>query len=168
MVRGFIGCLAALMLLTSPDFADDLPALSGPVLLTVTGLDRATYPTGKAEFDLPMLQALGSEKITTGSIWTDGKHEFTGVPLQALEQYLSITGPTLSLHALNDYAVQMPAAEVEPGAPILAYMMDGAVMPIRDKGPIWLIYPYDSAPRYRTDTFFSRSVWQLDRIDVLR
>lgn len=168
MVRGFIACVAALMLLTAPILAGDLPALSGPVLLTVTGLDLATYPTGTAEFDLPMLQALGAEKITTTSIWTDGPHEFTGVPLQTLEQYLGITAPTLSLHALNDYAVQMPASEVEPGAPILAYMMDGAVMPVRDKGPLWLIYPYDSGARYRTDTFFSRSVWQLDRIDVLR
>lgn len=167
-MRGVIACLAAVTLLVAPVFAGDLPLLSGPVLLTVTGLDPATHPTGKAEFDLRMLKALEPEKITTTSIWTDGAHEFTGVPLQELEQYLGITGPTLSLHALNDYAVQMPAADVEPGAPILAYMMDGAVMPVRDKGPIWLIYPYDSATRYRTDTFFSRSVWQLDRIDVLR
>lgn len=168
MKRGFIACLAALMLLAAPVFAGDLPARSGPVLLTVTGLDPATHPGGKAEFDLPMLKALGAEKITTTSIWTDGAHEFTGVPLQTLEQYLGIDAATLSLHALNDYVVQMPAAEVEPDAPILAYMMDGVTMPVRDKGPIWIIYPYDAAARYRTDTFFSRSVWQLDRIDVLR
>ena len=168
MVRGVFACVTALMLLAAPVFSGELPALSGPVLLTVTGLDPAIYPTGKAEFDLAMLQALGVENITTTSIWTEGPHDFTGVPLQALTAYLQIDAGTLSLHALNDYAVKMPADATEPTAPILAYKMDGALMPVRDKGPIWVIYPYDADTRYRTDTIFSRSIWQLDRIDVLR
>ena len=41
-------------------------------------------------------------------------------------------------------------------------------MSVREKGPIWVIYPYDHDADYRTDTIFSRSIWQLDRIDVLR
>ncbi|MGV8986595.1 MAG: molybdopterin-dependent oxidoreductase [Cypionkella sp.] len=137
-------------------------------MLTVTGLDPSAYPGGKTTFSLAMLEALGKTTITTSSIWTEGPHVFTGPTLAALLRYLQIKDGTLSLHAINDYAVQMPTKEVEEKAPILAYAMDGAPMPVRDKGPIWVIFPYDLAAHYRTDTSFARSVWQLDRIDVLR
>ena len=51
--------------------------------------------------------------------------------------------------------------------PIIAYSMDGAQMSVRDKGPLWVIYPFDSSPEYRTAVIFSRSIWQLDRIEVV-
>lgn len=159
----FAGALAAL-----PGFGQSLPAPAGPTILTVTGLDPANHPGGQAAFDLPMLKALPQATIETTSIWTDGRHHYTGVPLSALAGYLHLTDVTLRLHALNDYSVEMPLSETETSAPVLAYQMDGAPMSVRDKGPIWIVYPYDSGAQYRSDTIYSRSVWQLDRIDVLR
>ncbi|WP_296762669.1 hypothetical protein [Sediminimonas sp.] len=41
-------------------------------------------------------------------------------------------------------------------------------MTLRDKGPVWLLYPFDSAPRFRTELHYARSVWQLDRIEIAR
>lgn len=162
-----IGLLAC-ALFSWPAFAQTLPTQSGPTILTVTGLDPARFAGGSQVFDLAMLKALPQDTFSTTSIWTDGSHTFKGVPLAALVAYLGMTGTTLSLHAINDYSIKMPLNAVEPQAPLLAYQMDGVPMTIRDKGPIWVIYPYDSAARYRTDTTYSRSVWQLDRIDVLR
>lgn len=164
----------AVLICGGPGQADGLPVLSGPVILTATGLDPAVFPGGQVEFDLAMLKSLGAETITTTSIWTDGDHAFTGVPLAEMIRYLHAEKAKLSLHALNDYAVEIPPAADDPvqaesdKAPILAYEMDGAPMPVRDKGPVWVIYPYDESPIYRTDTVYTRSVWQLDRIDVLR
>lgn len=156
----------------------DLPPLQGPVILTVTGLDPELFPGGSLAFDGAMLRALGTETITTSSIWTDGKHSFTGVPLARMTAFLHAEGARLSLHALNDYVIEFPAplpgarpdatAPESDLAPILAFEMDGAPMPVRDKGPVWIIYPYDDNAIYRTDTVYARSVWQLDRIDVLR
>ncbi|OZA14153.1 MAG: hypothetical protein B7Y02_04980, partial [Rhodobacterales bacterium 17-64-5] len=60
------------------------------------------------------------------------------------------------------------AAEADLLVPILAYEMDGAPMNVRDKGPIWVIYPYDDDSAWRTGTTYARSVWQLDRIDAKR
>lgn len=140
----------------------------GPVILTVTGLDPKRFAQGNATFDLKSLEALGPVQVATSTIWTEGKHTFTGVPLKALARSLQLDKETVSLHALNDYAAEMPLSEAEDAAPILAYMMDGAPMSVRDKGPIWVIYPYDADASYRSDTAFARSVWQLDRIDVLR
>ena len=168
MIRAIFVCLLAALTLTEPAWAGPLPALTGPVVLTVTGLDPTRYPQGKAEFDMAMLDALDAAKVSTSSIWTEGVHSYTGPSLNAVTTYLSIANGTLSLHALNDYAVKMPASEVKPDFPILATRMDGQLMPVRDKGPIWVIFPYDADVRYRSDTVYSRSIWQLDRIDVLR
>ena len=41
-------------------------------------------------------------------------------------------------------------------------------MSVRDKGPVWVLYPFDAGAEYRTDLIYERSIWQLDRIDVLR
>ena len=158
----------AIALMTSPALPDAVPHLAGPVVLTVTGLDPIDYPGGQATFDVPALQALGEITITTSSIWTQGKHSFSGTPLSALLRHLKVKDGKLSLHAINDYALEMPSDAVADDAPILAYDMDGAPMPVRDKGPIWVIYPFDDNSEYRSDTIFARSVWQLDRIDVLR
>lgn len=68
--------------------------------------------------------------------------------------------------AINDYSVEIPISDAVEGGPILAYKSDGAYMSRRDKGPIWLIYPYDQNADYRSETIYSRSIWQLDRLNV--
>lgn len=145
-----------------------LPALTGPVLLTVTGLDKATFPQGQVELDQGRLESIGLHALETSSIWTEGVHRYEGVLLQNLLQALQADATTLRLHALNDYQVEMPAGEATSEAPLLSFRVDGELLSVRDKGPIWLIYPFDDHVDYRTDTIFARSVWQLDRIEVLR
>ncbi len=44
--------------------------------------------------------------------------------------------------------------------------MNGETMPVRRKGPLWIVYPYDSDEAYRSEAIYSRSIWQLDRIEV--
>jgi hypothetical protein len=144
-----------------------LPDLEGPVVLTVTGLDSTAFPDGKVELDVGRLQAIGTGEIETSSIWTEGVHRYSGVMLRDLVDFLDIGAATLRLHALNDYSVEFPVAEATGMAPILAYEMDGKAMSVREKGPVWVMYPFDDGADYRTDTTFSRSIWQLDRIDVL-
>ena len=52
------------------------------------------------------------------------------------------------------------------GGPIIAYYTNGEEMSRRDKGPLWVVYPYDSDIAYQTELVYSRSIWQLDRISV--
>jgi hypothetical protein len=51
---------------------------------------------------------------------------------------------------------------------MLALERDGAPMSVRDKGPIWVIYPYDSGSEWRSEQVFSRSIWHLNRIEVMQ
>ena len=162
--------LATLLMAANASYAqqDSLAApLAGPVILTITGLDPARFPDGRQEFDMVGLQSLGERQITTSSMWTRGANLYTGVMLHSLIDHLKLEDGSVKLTALNDYAIVMPVIEATSEAPMLAYMVNGAPMTVRDKGPIWVIYPFDSDKKFRNDQIYARSVWQLNRIEVL-
>ncbi len=135
----------------------------------VTGL-QVTASSSQPEtvtLSLEALDALDQAAFTTTTIWTDGETRFSGVPLKALLAHLGAQGRSVEMVALNDYAVTMPIAELEDGAPIVATRMNGETMSVRDKGPYWVVFPYDSNPKYSTETTYSRSIWQLNRLKVI-
>ena len=134
---------------------------SDRVLLTVTVQGETV------EYSLSDLEALGSETFRTTTIWSDGEQVFTGLPLVTLLSELGVEGGTLMARAINDYAVEVPVSDGVENGPILAHHRNGEPMSVRDKGPLWLVYPYDTNPEYRSEVIYSRSIWQLDRIEIL-
>lgn len=167
MLRMLFTALVAALITTLPMAAEELAAPEGEVILTVSGAIDRTNADGVAQFDLAMLEALGTETIETSTIWTEGTKSFEGLPLATLVEALGIEGKTLRATAINDYAVEIPVSDAVPGGPIVAFRIDGAEMSVRDKGPLWIIYPYDQSADYRSEVIYSRSIWQLDRIVVV-
>jgi hypothetical protein len=161
---------AAFLLLAAsalPVAAEGLAAPTGTPVLTVTGAITHTNEGEAAVFDRAMLKAMPTDTFATSTIWTEGTPEFTGVPLVDLLAAVGSEGETIRAVALNDYGVEIPVSDAVEGGPIVAYAMDGAAMSVRDKGPLWIVYPYDSDPDYRTETIYSRSIWQLHEVEVL-
>ncbi len=167
MLRALFYTMAIVAVSAAPLWADDLAAPEGDVLLTVTGLIDVTNAEGSAQFDLDMLESLDGTIVETSTIWTEGVHVFQGVSLAVLVDELGIEGATLMATAINDYSVEIPLTDAVDGGPIVAYKMDGNIMSVRDKGPLWVIYPYDSNADYRSEVVYSRSIWQLDRIEAV-
>ena len=149
-----------------PSSASALDAARGPVVLTVSGEISVTNAGDTAEFDIEMLEQIGTVTFSTSTIWTEGLQTFTGVELATLLEALGADGATLRSSAINDYSVDIPASDAVEGGPIVAYLRNGEPMSIREKGPLWIIYPYDSSPDYQSELVYSRSIWQLDRIEV--
>ena len=135
-----------------------------PVILTIQKIMPPAAAPDSMEFDLAGLEALGATEIVTTTIWTDGVQTFQGVPLKTLAELLGVTDGSFEAWAANDYLAEIPLSDAVEGGPIIAYRLNGAVMPLRDKGPLWLIYPYDSNARFRSEEIYARSVWQLDTI----
>lgn len=129
-------------------------------LLTVEGVGEPR------SYDLAALEALGSETITTTTIWTEGEQTFTGVPLKVLVESLGVTDGMLLATAVNDYTIEFPVADALQDGPLVAYKMNGETMSVRDKGPLWIVYPYSAGPEFQTEVVYSRSIWQLVRIEV--
>ena len=142
---------------------DPLPAPSGPVLLTVSG-KIAVHNTadGKAAFDLSMLQALPKSGFSTTTIWTDGMQAFEGVKVADLLARLGSNGAEINAVASNDYEFRFPVSDAVDHGAIIAYAVNGAALPDSNKGPLWIVYPYDQDPILRTERFMSQSVWSLE------
>lgn len=137
-------------------------------LLTVSGDIAHATDDAVLSLDLEALRALPETTFETSTIWTDGVHSFTGVSLADLMADLGVQDGMLIATAINDYSVEIPVSDAVEGGPIVAYLMDGEEMTVRDKGPLWVIYPYDSDADYRTEVIYSRSIWQLDRLEIVQ
>ena len=86
--------------------------------------------------------------------------------LSKLLQSVGANGTTMQAVALNNYAVTVPVEDAEANAAFLATRHNGQPMRVREKGPIWLIYPWSARPELKTTVFNNRAIWQLRRIDV--
>ena len=142
-------------------------ALTGPAVAQVSIDLELSGEIDAVTFSLEDLDALDQTTIETSTIWTDGVNSFSGVSLKTLLEANNATGATIKMIALNDYSVSMTIAELEDNAPIIASRMNGETMSVRDKGPYWIIFPYDSKSKYQSEIVYSRSIWQLNRLTVL-
>ena len=152
---------------TLPAFAE-MAAPTGEQILTIDGAIATTNVDGSAQFDLEMLMAMPPASYETTTNWTDGKKTFTGVPLKALLESVGADGVTVVATALNNYSVEIPMDTITDEAPIVAYHIDGETFSRRDKGPLWIVYPYDQSEDYRTELVFGWSIWQLAKLSVVK
>jgi hypothetical protein len=169
-VSGFLG--AALIATVSGlghasrAVAGTLAQPQGKVILTISGRITDTNQEGAAEFDLAMLEALGLESFTTTTPWYNGPVTFEGVAMMRLLDRVGATGESVTATALNDYSTEIPIEDFRKYRVILALKRDGAYMPVKDKGPLFIVYPYDSDPELKHQRFYSRSAWQVARLIV--
>lgn len=150
----------------STAIAQNVMAPKGETLLTVSGDISLTNVGETLQFDMDALLNLDQTTFETTTIWTEGKHTFQGVSLDAFISLIGAENAVLFATAINDYTVEIPSSEAKSGGPIIAYLVDGKPMSVRQKGPLWIVYPYDSSAEYRSEITYSRSIWQLDRINV--
>jgi hypothetical protein len=145
---------------------DDLAPPQAPAILTVTGAIARTNGPGFAAFDVGGLERLGLTKLVTWTPWTEGAIEFEGVLARRLMEVVGAQGSEVDAIALNDYEETIPISDFHSYDVLLALRMNGTRMRVRDKGPVWIIYPWSDHPEL--DDFMTRekSVWQLTVLHV--
>jgi len=161
--------LAAIVLLSASAAtagAADLPMPAGRVILEIAGKVANTNQPGVAAFDLAALEALPSRDVKTTTPWTEGETTFTGVRLRDLLEKVGASGTEISAIALNDYKVTIPVEDAQKHDVIIAYQRDGKAMPVREKGPLWVMYPFSENPVLKNDLYYARCIWQLKRMEV--
>jgi len=141
---------------------------SSSSILEVVFLDKKEQPLNSVSLSMDELKALPSAEFETMTIWTEGKQHFRGVWLSDLLAHLNIVDEGVYLSALNEYLVEFTAEEIFQGGALVAYERNGAAMSQRDKGPLWVVFPYDLDPKFQKESVFAQSIWQLDRIEVYR
>lgn len=164
--RRLFGGLLAAGLAARPALAGALPAPQEQPILTISGRIEARNDGDAARFDRTMLEALGTQGFVTGTPWYKGASRFDGVMMHTLLRAVGASGDRITAIALNDYTTEIPVTDCERYGVLLALKRDGAYMPVRDKGPLFIVYPFDSAPELQAQTFYNRSAWQLAQLVI--
>ncbi|WP_139103181.1 molybdopterin-dependent oxidoreductase [Pararhodobacter sp. CCB-MM2] len=166
MMRFIVAVTAAALLGAGAAQADMLPSPTGPVILTISGAVSDTNADGAAALDLAMLDALPQHQSTVETPWYDGEQTFSGPLLSDLMQLVGAEGSELRVIALNDFAASLPWDDISEFNTILASRLNGEELSVRDKGPLFVIYPFHEHPELLNEVYFGRSVWQVARIEV--
>jgi len=73
---------------------------------------------------------------------------------------------SIKAFALNDYSAEIPVVDLKKYPVLLAYKRNGTYMSVRDKGPLWIVYPLSEYPELNLPHINNRWIWQLSRIDI--
>lgn len=127
---------------------------------------RGAVKQGELALSLAEIEALPRHRFRTATPWHDGAPEFEGVLMRDLLTAVEAKGQKIRVVALNRYATDIPTSDFSEFDAILAFKRDGAYMPVRDKGPFFIVYPYDANPALKSDKYYIRSAWQVASITV--
>ncbi len=155
---------AAAVLPLQPAHAIESPA--GAVVLTLSGQVRHRNGAGGTTFDMAMLERLPQTSFATRTPWYVQSRQFTGPLLRDVLRAAGAQGTMLRARALNDYRVDIPFEDPQRFDVVVARLLDGAPMQVRDRGPLFIVYPFDAVPELRNAVYYSRCAWQLRAIEV--
>jgi hypothetical protein len=164
-LAGLLFLVIAMCISGLSNAAEPLPLPKGPVVLTITGNIERTNNGRSAQFDMEMLKALGLTSFVTGSEVSEEPQLFEGVPLRAVLEKVGAQGRSMKASALNDYEIAIPFDDLRYD-PILAMTVEGKALTVRDKGPLWIVYPRDAHEVLHDVQYYARSVWQLNKLHV--
>lgn len=150
----------------TPASAADLGQPAGNVILTVSGNIEETNNGHVADFDRAMLQDLPQHVVTMETPWTEGEVSFQGFHIRSLLERVGADGREAIATALNDYSASIPMDDLMDRDVMIAMTMNGEPMRVRDKGPLWVIYPTDPRTGELSVIDRDRMVWQLRRLTI--
>ena len=133
----------------------------GTPIVTVSGTITGTNSADGLVLDLDQLKALPQHSFATSTPWTQAKATFQGVLLKDFIAAVGASGTLVTITALDDYSNSIPITDAKDDGPMLAFLMDGEPISVRDKGPLWLLYPFDDNAEYQTEETYAQSVWQI-------
>jgi hypothetical protein len=136
------------------------------VVLSLVGTLGQRNADDRADFDMAMLEALPQHSFSTGTPWFKEARRFSGPLLRDVLAAAGAEGTALRAVTLNDYKVDIPVDDAMRHKVLMATRLDGQPMSVRDKGPLFIIYPFDESSSLRSERYYSRSAWQLRRLEI--
>ena len=148
-------CLALAPLVAGAAMAQDgtltvnRPSPEGPVILTPA-----------------QLQALPQHELTEQPTNFPKPGKFRGPLLADVLKLAGAEGKDAKLTAFDEYQVSITADEMAQHQPILSLELDGATLIGHDFGPYFVMWPFKEKPEIDNDTFQSKAIWQVIKIEV--
>ena len=139
-----------------------LTAHAQTAVLTITRQKHAPV-----QLQMSDILALPQHHFTARTPWYKDPVVFTGPLLRDVLQAAGIRGGTqLQAVALDEYRISIPLEDIQRFGVIAAHQINGQSLTRRDKGPLFIVYPFDSDPQLQSVRYYERSIWQLKALDV--
>ena len=158
--------LALAFVTSSASLAGNLPVPVGKIILTIKGEIEHTNRNGQAEFDRKLLENLDQSTLQTSTPWTDGPQQFEGTSGKKLLEAVGAQGQWVEAIALNDYKITIPINDFYSYPLLFATRMNGKQLRVRDKGPVWIVYPQDDYPELKRAEIHKNWAWQLKELII--
>lgn len=144
-----------------------IPPPKNEVILTIRGATSKSAEAGLLRFDRATFETVGMIRYTSKNRWHDKPLTYEGVLGSQLLQIIGVpkNSKFLLLRALNDYAVRIPVSDFSRWPLMFALKLDGKYMTVREKGPIWVVYPNHMYPELGRVPHVAKWIWQLKSIE---
>ncbi len=139
---------------------------TGTVVLTIDGTISQTNNGGQAQFDMAMLEKLPQHSFSTQTPWYPSVVTFTGPLLRDVLAAVGAKGKSITAVALNDYKTEIPMEDATRHDVIVARLMNNRPMRVREKGPLFIVYPFDAKAELRSELYYNRAAWQLHGLRI--
>ncbi|MDK2126486.1 molybdopterin-dependent oxidoreductase [Parachitinimonas caeni] len=165
-MRGFTLAIAVLI-------AGQAIAVDSAFLIVTGQIDKADpgcEPAPCARFDEARLGALPQQSLTVDiPVWLAGKQQFSGPTMLSVLDAVGARGKHVEFVALNRYKVTIPSSDFADMPVILARRQNGKLLSIRQRGPLWLMYPFAERTPISTaiEPIRQKSIWQVVQVRVL-
>ncbi|MGV3001218.1 hypothetical protein [Vibrio sp.] len=114
------------------------------------------------------LEILPQTIFTTSTPWTKGVHTYQGPKLSLITDKFSSSINGIRIYALNGYSYDINTQDLQRYPFILVLRQDEKVLSLRNKGPFWLLVPFDLNPKLLShDKLQNQLVWQINKIKAL-
>jgi hypothetical protein len=137
------------------------------VVLSLSGRLARPGPDGRVQLNMAALAALPQRTLRACTRWYVSARLFTRPLLRDVLARAGVTDRRLRMTALNDDRVEVPRQDCETCDLILARLVEGPPIWGREKGPWFVMDPYDHPPHRHTAVCCSRAAWQLRSIESL-
>ena len=128
--------------------------------------DKSQSPTLVMEFEMSSLKKMPQHAFTTHTPWYQNPVAFTGPLLRDILNATKVKGHSITAIGIDDYKDKLPFSDAMNFDVILAHSLNGEPMTVKNKGPLFLVYPYDSKNELQSARYYQRSVWQLKALII--
>ena len=135
-------------------------------ILRVSGNIKVSKDGTTAFFDYAQLKTFKQHELKAKRPWFDDERTHTGPLLKDVLDFLQAKEANLKVIAHNSYTNEIPYEDIRDIDILLAIDKDGMPMRVRDKGPVYITYPFEDNPELQDERYYGRSVWMLKSIEV--
>lgn len=134
--------------------------VSDKIILTITNKS----PAAEVQLNDATLAKMPQKSMTLTTPWYPTPQTFEGPLLRDVLKLANIKSGNITLKALNDYAISIPVSDAQQYDVIVARLLNGKAMSVREKGPLFIVYPFHEHEDLRKTDYYRRCSWQLRSI----